>query len=107
MKLIGYISVLEGSSELIKQNGQLTDVEEDVMLTLVGYIACKMFSDTAMPVGTIRLIKELLNELTDLPLGFFLIDGFINLLLDIIFHVLVHLADNPGNVSFGHLNSNF
>ena len=108
MKLIRFIiSVIEGSSEFVKQNGQLPDVEEYIMLTLVGYIARKVFSDAAMPVGTVGLIKELLDELTDLPLGFFLIDGFIDLLLDLVFHVLVHFADNPVNVSLCHFKFKF
>ena len=65
------------------------------MLTLIGHIARKMFSDAAMPVGTVGHIKELFDEQTDLHLSFFLINSLVNLLLDIVFHVLVHLADDP------------
>ena len=38
------------SSKLIEQNGQLTDVEEDVMLACVGHIRGKMLADYTMPV---------------------------------------------------------
>ena len=40
-------------SKLVEQNGHLTNVEEDVMLAGVRYIAGKVLADNTVPVGRV------------------------------------------------------
>ena len=61
-----------------------------------------MLADHTVPVGGVFLVKEILDELRDLLLSLFLIDGTVDLLFNIILHVLVHLADDPSNVTLCH-----
>ena len=61
-----------------------------------------MLAYHAVPVGRVLLVEEVLNELGDLLLGLFLIDGAVDLLLHIVLHVLVHLAHNPSDVTLCH-----
>ena len=61
-----------------------------------------MLADHTVPVGGVFLVKEILDELRDLLLSLFLIDGTVDLLFNIILHVLVHLADDPSNATLCH-----
>ena len=72
------------------------------MLALISYETCKMLTHTAVPVGTVGLVEEFLNKFTDVLFGLVLIDGLVDLLLNIVFHFLVHFADNPFNITLGH-----
>ena len=72
------------------------------MLALISYETREMLTHTAMPVGSVGLIEEFLNKFTDVFFGLVLIDSFVDLLLNIVFHFLVHFADNPLNITLGH-----
>lgn len=56
------------------------------MLAGVRYIGGKMFSNDTMPVGGVLLVKEALDVLSNLLLSLFLVDGPIDLLLDVLLH---------------------
>ena len=92
------------SSQLVKQDGGLTNIEKDVVLARVGNIACEMFANNTVPVRRIFAIEVLLYEFRDLLLSVRLIKGQVNLLLNVLLHVLCHLTDNPLNISFCHLS---
>jgi hypothetical protein len=64
-----------------------------------------VLADDAVPVGRVLLVEEGLDELGNFLLGLLLIDGSVDLLLNIVLHVLVHLADYPGNVTLCHFPS--
>lgn len=72
------------------------------MLALISYETCEMLTHATVPVGAVGLIKEFLNKLADVFLGLVLIDGFVDLLLHIVFHFLVHFADDPLHITLGH-----
>ena len=91
------------SSEFIQEDCHLTDIEENVVLACISNVWCKMLAYYTMPVWWILLIKETLNVFRNFLLSFFIIDSTIDLLLYIVFHVLVHLADHPGNIALSHL----
>ena len=62
-----------------------------------------MLTDAAVPVWSVLLVEELLDIFRDLFLSFFGVDGFVYLLLDVVLHILVHLADYPLHITLGHL----
>ena len=72
------------------------------MLAGVCHIRGEVLADDAVPVGRVLLVEEGLDELGNFLLGLLLIDGSVDLLLNIVLHVLVHLADYPGNVTLSH-----
>ena len=94
------------ASQLVKQNGGLTYIEEDIMLGLVRDIASEMLADAAVPVGAVLGVEELLDELGDTLLVRELIEGLVDLVLDLGLHFVVHLADDPLHITFSHI-SNF
>ena len=90
-------------SELVKQDGHLTDIEEYVVLTLISYITREVLSNATVPVGSVIRVEELLHELTNVGLLFELIHGVINLHFNITLHVWVHLLDHKLDNSFSHI----
>ena len=90
-------------SELVQQDGHLTNVEENVMLRGVSYIARKMFSNHAVPVGRILFVKEFLDALgNELLITVKLINGQVDLLLHVLLHVVGHLANDPCYITLRH-----
>ena len=85
----------------------MTDVEEDVVLACVGYITGKMLADNAVPVGSVLAVEVLLDELGDLLFGVRFIEGEVNLLLNVLFHVNSHFTDDPLDVSLSHFYFKF
>ena len=80
----------------------MTNVEEDVVLARVSYIAREVLAHDAVPVGRVLLVEVLLDELGDLLLvAVVLVYGHVHLFLDVRLHVRGHLANDPVDVSFG------
>ena len=90
-------------SQLVEQDCHLSNVEENVMFALVGYVTRKVLSHTAMPVWSIVTVEELLDALADILLGLAIVNSVVNLLFDIILHVLIHFTNDPGDASFSHI----
>ena len=72
------------------------------MFALVSYITGEVLSYAAMPVRTVSLVEELLDDLSLLFFCFLLINGFVDHLFDVVFHLLVHLANDPVHTSLRH-----
>ncbi|TNV76624.1 hypothetical protein FGO68_gene4135 [Halteria grandinella] len=89
-------------SQFVEEDGKLTDVEENVVLARVGYERGEVLSDDTVPVGRVLFVEEGLEIFGDFLLSLFLIDSAVNLLLDVVFHVLVHLADHPCHIALCH-----
>ena len=81
----------------------MTNVEENVMLRGVSYIARKMLSNDAVPVGRILFVKEFLDALgNELLITVKLINGQVDLLLHVLLHVVGHLANDPCYITLRH-----
>lgn len=90
-------------SELVQKNSHLPDIEEDVMFRCVSNVWSKVLSYYTVPVWRVFLIKETLQIFGYFLLGLFCIYCSINLLFYIIFHILFHFTDNPGDIALCHL----
>ncbi len=82
----------------------MSDIEEDVVLARIGNERSEMLSDYAVPVGRVLLVEEALEILRNLFLCLLAVNSSVNLLLNIVFHVLVHLTDDPCHASLRHLS---
>ena len=72
------------------------------MLALISYITGKVFADAAVPVWTIGPVEELFDGLANVLLLICFIDGLVDLLFNMVFHFLVHFADDPLDITFSH-----
>lgn len=95
-------------SEFVEEDGHLSNVKEDVVLARIRYIGSKVLTYYTVPVGRIFFIEKGFNVFRDFFFSLFLINCSVYLLLYIVFHVLVHFADYPSDISFCHfLNINY
>ena len=91
-------------SEFVEKNGELSNVEEDVMLRLVRNKGGKVFAHNTMPIGRVLFVEKSFDEFADFLFGFLRVDSSVDLLLDVVLHLLLHLADNPRYVTFCHFD---
>lgn len=53
----------DGSSDFIEENGELSLIEEDIILSLVANKGAEVLADHAVPIGAVLLVKLLLDML--------------------------------------------
>ena len=81
----------------------MTNIEENVMLRGVSYIARKMLSNDTVPVGRILFVKEFLDTFGNgLLITVVLINGQVDLFLHVLLHVVGHLANDPCYITLRH-----
>ena len=93
----------QSRSQLVQQNGELPNIEEDVVLRSIRYIAGEVFSNNAVPVGRVFFVEKGFDKLSDIFFGVFAVNSLVNLVLDVGFHFWGHFADFPLHNSFCHL----
>ena len=64
----------------------MTDVQENVVLACVSYVARKVFADNAVPVRRVRLVEELLYVVRVVLLGLVFVDGLVDHADHVSFH---------------------
>ena len=94
--------VLEpGASQLVQQDGDLTDLAENVTFACIRYVTREVLAHYAVPVGGILLVKECLYEFCDLFLRLFGVHDLVDLLFEVSLHFFAHFADFPLDSSLG------
>ena len=87
-------------SQLVQQDGDLSNLAEYVTFARVRYVGRKVLPYYAVPVGRVLLVEEAFDELGDLLLGILVVHDVVDLLLEVGLHLFAHLADDPLHSSF-------
>ena len=92
----------ERSAGLEEKDGDLTQVEVDEVLGLVGHIGAEVTADDAMPGGVVLLVKFLLDEGGDVLLDVVALKGLGRDVDGVLLHVLGHVSVLHNGLSVGH-----
>ena len=80
------------SAGLEEKDGDLTKIEVDEVLGLVGHIGAEVTADNAMPGGVVLLVEFLLDEGGDVLLNVELLEGLGGNVDSVLLHVLGHVC---------------
>ena len=86
-----------------EEDSNLTKVEVDEVLGLVGHIGAEVTADNAMPGGVVLLVEFLLDEGGDVLLDVVLLEGLGGAVDGVLLHVLGHVGVlDHGLAGVGH-----
>ena len=90
------------SARLEEKDGDLTQVEVDEVLGLVGHVGAEVTADNAMPGGVVLLVEFLLDEGGDVLLDVVALKGLGRDVDGVLLHVLGHVSVLHNGLSIGH-----
>ena len=90
------------SARLEEKNSDLTKVEIDEVLGLVGHIGAEVTAHNAMPGGVVLLVEFLLDEGGDVLLDVVALEGLGRDVDGILLHVLGHVSILHNGLSVRH-----
>ena len=90
------------SAGLEEQDSDLTEVEVDEMLGLMGHVGTEVAAHNAMPRGVVLLVELLLDEGGDILLDVELLEGLGGDIDSILLHVLGHISILDNSLSIRH-----
>ena len=90
------------SAGLEEKDGDLTKIEVDEVLGLVGHIGAEVTADNAMPGGVVLLVEFLLDEGGDVLLDVVALKGLGRDVDGVLLHVLGHVSILNNCLSFSH-----
>ena len=93
---------LERSAGFEEEDGNLTEVEVDEVLGLVGDVGTEVSSHNAMPGWVVLLVELLLDEGGDILLDVELLEGLGGDIDSILLHVLGHISVLDDSLSISH-----
>ena len=91
------------SARLEKKDGDLTKVEIDEMLGLVGNVGTEVTAYDAMPGGVVLFVEFLLDERCDVLLNVVALEGLGRDIDGVLLHVLGHVSILHYSLSVRHL----
>ena len=90
------------SAGLEEEDGDLTEVEVDEVLGLVGHVRAEVTADDAVPGGVVLFVELLLDESGDVLLNVEALEGLRADVDGILLHVLGHIGVLDDGFSIGH-----
>ena len=90
------------SAGLEEKDGDLTKIEVDEVLGLVGHIGAEVTADDAMPGGVVLLVEFFLDEGGDILLDVVALERLGGDVDGILLHVLGHISILNNCLSFSH-----
>ena len=90
------------SARLEEEDGDLTKVEVDEMLGLVGHVRAEVTADDAVPRRVVLLVELLLDESGDVLLNVEALEGLGADIDSILLHVLGHVSVLHNGFTVGH-----
>ena len=90
------------SAGLEEKDGDLTKIEVDEVLGLVGHIGAEVTADDAMPGGVVLLVEFLLDEGGDVLLDVVALKGLGRDVDGVLLHVLSHVSVLHNGLSVSH-----
>ena len=91
------------SSGFEKKDSDLTEIEVDEMLGLVGHIGAEVTANNAMPGGVVLFVEFLLDEGSDVLLNVEFLEGLGGDINSILLHVFGHVSILNNSFAVGHL----
>jgi len=91
-------------SRLEEEDGDLSKVEVDEVLGLVGDVGAKVAAHDAVPGGVVLLVKLFLDEGGDVLLDVVLLEGLRGAVDSVLLHVLRHVGILDHGLAFCHLD---
>merc|ERR1712107_644491 len=85
-------AVMASSAGLEEQDSDLTEVEVDEMLGLVGHVGTEVTAHNAVPRGVVLLVELLLDECGNILLNIELLEGLGGNVDSVLLHVLGHVC---------------
>jgi len=82
----------ECSAGLEEEDSNLTEVEVDEVLGLVGYIRAEVTADNAMPGGVVLFVEFLLDECGNILLNVELLEGLGGDVDSVLLHIFGHVC---------------
>jgi len=99
-ELCFYTPKLAGLEE---KDGDLTKVEVDEVLGLVGHVGAEVAADDGMPGGVVLFIELLLDEGSDVLLDVVLLKGLGRAIDGVLLHVLRHVGVFDHGLAVSHV----
>ena len=90
------------SARLEQEDGDLSEVEVDEVLCLVGDIAAKVSTDDTVPGGVVFLVEFLLDESGNVLFDVELLEGLGGDIYCVLLHVLRHICIFDNCLSIRH-----
>jgi len=90
-------------SRLEEEDGDLSEVEVDEVLGLVGDVGAEVAAHDAVPGGVVLLVELLLDEGGDVLLDVVLLEGLGGAVDSVLLHVLCHVGILDHGLAFRHL----
>ena len=91
------------SSGLEEEDSDLTKVEVDEVLGLVGHVRAEVTADNAVPGGVVLLVEFLLDEGSDVLLNVVLFEGLGGDIDSVLLHIFGHVSILDNSFTVGHL----
>ena len=91
------------SSGLEEEDSDLTKVEVDEVLGLVGHVRAEVTADNAVPGGVVLLVEFLLDEGSDILLNVVLFEGLGGDIDSVLLHIFGHVSILDNSFTVGHL----
>jgi hypothetical protein len=93
----------ERSAGLEKEDSNLTEIEVDEVLGLVGHIWAEVTADNAMPGGVVLLVEFLLDESCNILLNVELLEGLGGDVDSVLLHIFGHVCVLHNGLAVCHI----